>query len=1591
MVIITTNAYQQRSIVRLTTLLALAVAFCLFASASNALTIVYSDATTHNGTNSGSMFIPWNHQNYTYFEGNFTWYINNASNLPKYYYDSASGSHGGEDIFFEYQSGTGDLCTKNEPGFDRQICSIPLGQVNLTYRVNKTADTFTWCYNGGSCTSSKTYTDSFQNFTSVAWGNSGSNQSITRIVYSVLDSEAPVTPPVTGNSTITWISPSSGNVTNTTSFTVEVSVSCPAAGGNCSNVLAYLDPINIQNHTYPVNATSTVFGTKTAQEWVDEFNDATWNDVVEPSASTGTPFAVVRWYNTEGSCTGPLCENQLTGGAQCAYGPRNTTTKQFCFVTDEHGNVQLSMSMGTNQTRYELLHNFSVLISHPTPAGLQCWKGYVNGTQSYTLYSQLCKVSDSASDASIRIMGGMGIACAKQRAGIWTNNSVDYCADYALQARRFWGQLGTHSEVKIMASGRAFLCESWNNQPSCPTNTNNFRPDYYELQYVMDSAEFLENNTLADYTIDFLEAYYYSTLPGQNNIHATKTGHFNSSGDGGYVCDDAAAGSCATPTTWYMDNIDTWRAIPAMSNFYTVHPEDVPSAINSSVYYPWMTRYGCLNTTFGVSNQKPTEIYTNRTANGGNPIKSTGEDYKTSSFWLPLCVRADSVYTVALLNRLATSQYSLALRQFNGAAYYGAYFSQFAQRALGMATGIGDPNFIAPLNGGGGGPVSKGLVSTVVGDTPFWTSNSNPQSCGNMTNGSTCLVNWTVFVNGPVGQAYNFFAYVTTNGTAQNNTATQVFTIIEPTPAQQGLLYSEDFETCTAPNWTLVGYSVTSTSPISGSCSLDTGVSGGNRGYIDFANSTRDTTVVFFSVKRMDSNNMDLYTGLSSKSDGAMSDGSSSTDIGSRFRPSSPSSGGMWVLAENMSLRSLSSGIAVNTPYRMKTVYYANNQTADFSIYTIGGTLLATLANQSVGSGINTTRLYSYLQFNGGSTRFMLDDFEVWSNSTPQAIPTLNISAWNIVNGSIIAGLCVNATGTNTSQNLCNTTGSTVSFRTTGTYNITVYSIGSGNGVSQAYFNQTVQNYVFQADQNLTLNTSQALINLSAFQLFTNASITGFNASNGLVQNQTAGTSVIVPANNGSNAISVSVPGNYTRSQTCTVLTPLSTLQCNSTGVYDNIFTVQAIYSGSPVLNFSLLVENASLGGTLYNISTTNGTLSFPLLQGYEYLMSAQSSGLLTNNITVPANASSNGINISFFFGQSLNIMFRDELTQEIINETVTLELISDIFAQNYTTNNGTLFFDVLFVPVNYTLRYRSANYTQRDYYVTITENSLTNLTLYMISFSDSNTVLVNVVDTRGNAVQGAIVKLMRYYVDCNCYRVVEMDQTGYAGQGYFNAEFYEAYYKWAVDYNGVNYFLSTSPENLVPKDGETIVERTFTIDLGEDDYEAFNLLNQVGAVCAYNSTTSTISFSWNDPSNTVTRGCLDAEYISGTQYASVGASCQAASIGGLVLTLSDTNTTKYKYAATLTIAGSEYTIDGCAGWIEPEGPGAYGDLGAFLAAGILITLTMMFSYSASAVIVINAIGVLFISFMGLMPFSIAFIGGLIVTVIGLVIYQMRT
>lgn len=515
------------------------------------------------------------------------------------------------------------------------------------------------------------------------------------------------------------------------------------------------------------------------------------------------------------------------------------------------------------------------------------------------------------------------------------------------------------------------------------------------------------------------------------------------------------------------------------------------------------------------------------------------------------------------------------------------------------------------------------------------------------------------------------------------------------------------------------------------------------------------------------------------------------------------------------------------------------------------------------------------------------------------AANVVTVSLTNAINGSSMGSTSFSNVTGNLTFNYFNITGAgfCVSYTGNGTGTNCTAS-GSGTGT---YFNASITEGI-TGTQAVTTSTYQSLIEVSAYRLFLNTSIASFNGTNGQVTNTTTSGTVLLKGLSGNNNVKIDVGGNFSKNITCST-TSFTTRACNATGIYDNMFTFQAKYkNGTLINNFTINTTNVTLGGLLYSTSTTNNTLSYPLLQGYAYNFKVFDSGLATENVTLPANASNNYYNFSLYRAQTVSITFLDETTNAVVNtSTITAEFISDDFSYNYTTTNGTLFVDLL-APEAYTIRYGANNYTTRFYSLTIDSGSFNALNLTLCPDTICSAVTITVKDQFDNTLEGAIVKVLKYDVTVNGYTLQEVLTTNFEGQTESNLQINNEYYKFIIEYDGET-VLTTLPTYVY---GSTI---TFVVNLGSTGFEEYFSVNDLTGYISEVSD-NLYSFTWTDTDNTATQGCVYAYLQTMTATTLYNSTCVSSAAGTTFVSLDNSTGKTYLLYGIVTKDGTDFTMD---------------------------------------------------------------------------------
>lgn len=442
----------------------------------------------------------------------------------------------------------------------------------------------------------------------------------------------------------------------------------------------------------------------------------------------------------------------------------------------------------------------------------------------------------------------------------------------------------------------------------------------------------------------------------------------------------------------------------------------------------------------------------------------------------------------------------------------------------------------------------------------------------------------------------------------------------------------------------------------------------------------------------------------------------------------------------------------------------------------------------------------------------------------------------------------------------------------------TIYTFASINCSQSTYFNATLRNYNASATTTVTLNSSQALLEMSAEAIFVNTTIpsSSVNFTNGLYANNSGSGAKILPARVGSNNVQARASGFFNKNGTCEVTAPLQTVACSVTELYNDVYTFNAtdIWNLIDIQNFSVTLTATILQGITIpfqyaNLSlrqnTTNGTISFNVLrsdstyiflQEYNYRFSSE--GYENQNATLAANASNQSHTFEVLPAPSIDITIRDADTSNLITENITISLTSNATGETfYTTSGG--YFAINLTSGEYTLKLSGANYSQSTYIVTLTPGNVYFLTAYLQN-TGTNEVVMQFVDSISSSVIISNALITQQALVNGTWASISTKLTDVTGRTTFNY-LDDTAYRFIAAANG--YQTKTFTLDPIDYSSYTIqMQRTTTLDF-DQDFQSIYLAYT--PTLFYNDQQNQINLTFNSPLGTFTTYSYNISYPGGT------------------------------------------------------------------------------------------------------------------------------
>jgi len=377
-----------------------------------------------------------------------------------------------------------------------------------------------------------------------------------------------------------------------------------------------------------------------------------------------------------------------------------------------------------------------------------------------------------------------------------------------------------------------------------------------------------------------------------------------------------------------------------------------------------------------------------------------------------------------------------------------------------------------------------------------------------------------------------------------------------------------------------------------------------------------------------------------------------------------------------------------------------------------------------------------------GTDYFTFNAYDLFSNSsiTNFSVSIDTIGNFTTTNGSII----VNATQLN------------------GTYDV---------GYFGGFYSENFSGVVINSTASFNPGLTRALFKVEIEDLFNNPLSGGtYFLSNGSFTSSTYNTSVFNPMNVGSWTLTVSKAGFYSFSDSYIQSGDYPFESQTLVGLTDNRFTLllKSIVDNSTITNFTGTLYQYSEGYT-ESFSSTNGSFTFELMQGFEYFIELDDvegyANNFNNNYTFTPNNMSGSHILYLYTDNSIRFFIYDEDNNSLITENITIIISGDPYEQTLYTANGTIFVENI-PDGTYNIKLFNANYTERTYLTTVSNKSTQELNAYLTQ--QQNSVTFTTLDGSSSTALSTVAITM-YRVINNTWISVESKLTDITGRAVFN------------------------------------------------------------------------------------------------------------------------------------------------------------------------------------------------------------------------------
>ena len=245
----------------------------------------------------------------------------------------------------------------------------------------------------------------------------------------------------------------------------------------------------------------------------------------------------------------------------------------------------------------------------------------------------------------------------------------------------------------------------------------------------------------------------------------------------------------------------------------------------------------------------------------------------------------------------------------------------------------------------------------------------------------------------------------------------------------------------------------------------------------------------------------------------------------------------------------------------------------------------------------------------------------------------------------------------------------------------------------------------------------------------------------------------------------------------------------------------------------------------------------------------------------------------------SLDIMIKYTSPDNISIINNVSFIFRDAFNYSICTNtNQTFFLDSI-------MEYGDGTtYTDRKYYLnnlSVNTGSPSEVFLYHLNNSKASEIVFTVFDkTTGDRINGAFIKILRYYPGGNVLRVVEIAKTDEVGQTLGKMVLADVFYKFIIEKPAGTVRLDTGVLRILS------LTRSFGISFIEDVLDTWDKIQGVSTSVTCTKGTQTCRLTWSDSSNIVRDAKLEVWRTTGLADALLSTQTTTAAAGTISYTI---------------------------------------------------------------------------------------------------------